>query len=435
LPELEGHGIASDSSDGEREVLRARIVAILGLAETSSPAKAERLGKQLVGLGAAALPELFDALTTSRLPANREFSENDHRLTNRQEQAVFEGLVAFGRTPLRQFIEDKLEEELDRDERLVALRILARVGRANELVLAAKIAEPPAGQSEADTSLRTVFEDVVRSVLSRDRRGYSVIKQQILQCHSAIASSIVRAVSDVGTPAGMLTLADLLGYEARLDKLLLVHIGLMAQKVPHPIDSRVLDTIRPFLESEDFEVSREAVLAVGRLEDFDSIEPLIGLLESEDSHIAEAAHWSLMEVTGLNFEPSPERWRFWLQTERHWLENDAPALYERLHSRDAGEVFSALNELSRRRFHRDEIAKEIEQLLWHESPATRRLACLALGQLGAPTAMPALVDTLGDPEPTVSRNAWLALRAITGRDLPSDASGWEKICRRDEWAR
>jgi hypothetical protein len=65
-----------------------------------------------------------------------------------------------------------------------------------------------------------------------------------------------------------------------------------------------------------------------------------------------------------------------------------------------------------------------------------------LGDLRAPEAVAALIDALGDPEPSVREAVYTALKAITKRELAFDALGEDGEQRarqiqawRDWWAK
>ena len=233
-------------------------------------------------------------------------------------------------------------------------------------------------------------------------------------------------MSEVGSPLGLKILADLLGYDGRLDPVLLSYIGRAAKNAPRPIDGRILERVRPFLQDEDARLVREAALAVGKLEDFESVDLLIELLGSDNRSVADNAHGSLKSMTGLGLPPRTERWSLWLRSERRWLDEEAPRVFEKLRSRESAHVVAALSALSKRRFKRDEIAVRVEPVLRHEDPAIRRLGCIALRQLGASSAVPALIDCLDDPDTTVARNAWVTLCTITGETLPPDRREWSE---------
>jgi HEAT repeat protein len=66
----------------------------------------------------------------------------------------------------------------------------------------------------------------------------------------------------------------------------------------------------------------QAVVALGDLRDASAVEPLVRLLEDDETPIAEAAHRSLVLITRQDFGGSVKRWSSWLEKNqgRHRVE-------------------------------------------------------------------------------------------------------------------
>jgi HEAT repeat protein len=203
-------------------------------------------------------------------------------------------------------------------------------------------------------------------------------------------------------------------------------VGGLAARAPHPIDPDLLQATRGFFTDDDPQLVRAAAISAGRLEDYDAVEGLIALLTHAEPPVREAASWALARLAGTVLPPQPERWRAWYDDERGGFEREVPRLVDDLDDVRPARVVRALVELSQRRYRRDRLAASIAPLLEHARPELRRLTCSALGRLGSPAGVAALIAHLDDVDPDVAREAWLALETITGAGLPPEATAWRE---------
>ncbi len=243
-----------------------------------------------------------------------------------------------------------------------------------------------------------------------------------------VAQALVMATADAVDPRGLDSLADLLGWDAEFNGIVLRQIGRLAESCVVPAKRRVLDAVRPFVLSDKASLARDAAIACAILEDFDAIDPLIELLGRQDESVLKAAAWALNRLTALSYPRDQARWRTWLVMENQWLTSVAPGLVQGLGDPESAQVVNALNELSSRRYRRDRIADWMTPVLRDARVEIRRLACTALGRLGSKAALADLVVCLNDGDSDVAREAWNSLRAITGKNLPQDARLWTVLC-------
>ena len=115
-----------------------------------------------------------------------------------------------------------------------------------------------------------------------------------------------------------------------------------------------------------------------------------------------------------------------MRSESLWYERELPALTAQLSNGSGHEASAALQAITRHRWRRHDLAGELEPLLTHPDAVVRRLACAALGQLGSATSIAGLLECMAsDPAPEVPREAWKALKKLTGLDLPQDPIAWK----------
>jgi hypothetical protein len=256
----------------------------------------------------------------------------------------------------------------------------------------------------------------------------------VINAHEDTRKSLIRALGSQGSVDALEIMASLLGFEPRLDELLLNQIWQTAQASGPVVGERVLDSIRPYLEYDDEALIREAAHALGFLNDFDSAEALVALLGNESEMVRDGALWALRQMSGLTLAMDPARWTSWLRNETKWYYSEAPKAFDRLEHRKPVEVVKGINEITQHRYRRHDLALRLTRALEHPNQVVRNVGCIALGQMGSYAAAPALTDRLGDGDDVVVQAAWNALKAITGRKLPLDPKIWrEELGLGDLW--
>lgn len=103
-----------------------------------------------------------------------------------------------------------------------------------------------------------------------------------------------------------------------------------------------------------------------------------------------------------------------LETAPAWID-----LVAQLASEEDGDRWQAVIALGETRD--PAVAEYLIPVLEDRDIFVRMAAARMLGDLGAPQAVPGLIDGLEDPEPSVREAVYIALKEITRRDLPFDA--------------
>ncbi|MFN0006332.1 MAG: HEAT repeat domain-containing protein [Planctomycetota bacterium] len=341
-----------------------------------------------------------------------------------QVRAILDSLRQLDRRTLARELDSCARSSASDRTTLGILRVLARYGDSEDLRLAVHAANSRQQAGGMEPGLHAALRETVRRILGRDPRGYTSMTELLRRADEEVAYTVAVAVADAGLPRGLDTLTTLLGWKGEFNAVLLRQVGRLAAVCEAPAGRPVLAVVRSYLHSDEPREASEAAIASGRLEDFDALEPLIGLLRHADPVVQGSAAWSLSRMSGLSYPPDPTAWRAWLATEEEWMESVAPRLVRGLGDRDPAIVMEALNEFSRRRYRRDFVAGWITAVLDRGSAPLRRLACTALGRLGSKAAIPALTRCMGDSDLEVASEAMTSLKAITGRDLPPDPGIW-----------
>ena len=275
-----------------------------------------------------------------------------------------------------------------------------------------------------DESADVFFQEVV-SLLERGKSGYAELPA-LWNRAPRHRASLVRAVGQAGEIEGLRFLKGVFGQDEAVQAVLLMEIARLAPVADADLARDLAEPIRWQLRSGETKLVQTAAMAVGRLGDEESIPLLITLLEEGSGGMRVHATRALEAITGVSLRDDPVRWSAWYERENLWFEENVDELFEQLDSQHEEVIFGAVRGLAKMRLHRDETAARLLALLDHDSPSVRRIACQALGQLGSRAAVPPLIDLLVDDDEGVAQSAWVALRWLTGLELPMDHAVWRQ---------
>ena len=309
-------------------------------------------------------------------------------------------------------------------ERTCALLILRELGGSEDVKTMLELVAPAPEVTVLDPLTAEALRSSLGPLLGRDERAYTMVERQYARIHDALAPTLIATIGDRRSAAGLDVLLAWLAHGGTNVRLILAHINRTAARLEPVLPESSLLRVRLLLASDDESVRREAALAVGRLNDFDSLSELISMVEEDTRSVRDNAHWSLKHMTKLGVRP--ERWIGWYQSEFSWWRDEAPALLNSLTLDSPADLIPAINEISHHRLFRKELAFELTQLLHHPNPNIVRLTCSALRSLQSRSVVKALVPLVEHPDEAVCIQACAALRTITGKDLPCDRRSWEQ---------
>lgn len=323
-------------------------------------------------------------------------------------EALLGSLERVRHRPLIDELQRRLEaESIATRTRSAALAVLARVGDVADLPLAIAAVGP-----EASPDLARKFSQAVAALLTRTETPLTQLGALITDCSSDVAAALVQAVGQTGRPQGMELLGSLLGRSRDLDAHLLAQLGVLGARQPDAVEPATAANVRAFLWSNDPGLVRTSLVTVAQMGDDEAVPDLIELLEDDEAAVRDSAHWALRQITGLGITAEPERWRTWFAAEQAWFQERGMDLRAHLGRASSKQVVAAIAELAQHRWRRHETAREIHELLLHDDPVLRQLACSVLGQLGSNRSITPLRGALEDPHPTVRKAAAVALASI-----------------------
>ncbi|MFN0244285.1 MAG: HEAT repeat domain-containing protein [Planctomycetota bacterium] len=406
------------------------------VARGSGPAQTPGLARELAALGPRAIPALLEVLALRprpRDPTPRSSSKSDARAKLHDTppadpiaESLLAALVEMPGIKLRSALEDSIARDSSARARCAVLRCLGRAGTARDLALVARAACTVAPDEPMADEVRSALVRALLEVLARDPSACGAIEGVYPHVAPVVRPGFLEALGLRAGDAALRSLSRLLHIDADLRARALVEIGRAAAKSSRPVDDDVLANVRRYLVEGVPAGLPEAILAVGYLDDCESIPQLIALLSSEHRGARANAQWSLQRITRLGFRDTPDQWAAWYASEMEWWTRVWPSLAEDLHGRDRTRLRVALAQLGSRNLDRHRLAVEVAATLQVEDLTTQDLACAVLGQLGSSAAVPALIAALEHDDAAIRTSAWSALRKITGLDLPLDAVRWRE---------
>lgn len=313
------------------------------------------------------------------------------------------------------------------DRALAGLRLAERVAGSGDLVRILTVARTPEeGDVSRWRSVRRTLDEVLRTVVTREPDGFQVAARLYGQRDWPEALSLARGIGASGRRQALDVLESLLGVHPENDASLLGEIGNLSDGLGYWLSTSGISRVRDYLDSRDPHVRRQAVYALGRLEDYDSVEVLLDRLDDEDGGVRRVAHWALQRITRMTIAQDPPRWRTWFREESAWWAERSPNLLAVLRrSNAAKDLVAVLNEAGAKRLFRPQLTPEIVPLLGHDQEEVVRMALSALLSLRSREALPEIVPLLDRPEGEVRDLALRVLTELTGKELPPERAAWE----------
>ena len=277
------------------------------------------------------------------------------------------------------------------------------------------------------------FEVALGRLLQADPEAHERLRSRWMGASPDSLPACLRAAAAGGDRRALLFLEDVMRWNSELRVDVASKVQALGRAYNDEVNTSLGWYFEDLIDPADSRASKAAAQALGALRHEPAIPALIEAMEYEVGTLLglskparESVLWALRSITGLSFPDDPAMWRVWLDSEQKWLENDAPLLFARLEDENPAVVADALRLLSRRRLGRDEIAERCAVVFERDDLQLAKIASGTLIQLGSLRAVKGLYWALEEQSEDVGVEAWHALVAITGLDLPCDADIWRK---------
>ena len=329
---------------------------------------------------------------------------------------------------------------LNRDRRWSA--VITELGRQDSLgrrlaawVLEGEIAEladllfelaaEVSGQELGSRRVQQTFTVALGSILQRRAGGQELVRLA-RSARFELGPAIVEAVRRRGGEESLELLLELHEAHGGLQLAVLEAIpDLGACTLAHGPEW-LIEALREDARQFDPVRNRLALAGLGELRHLGTMGLLLeGMRSTDDPRLAMTARRAAARIVGRDLGSDPEAWRRWLDEQRAWERDELPQLLEEL--RGDGEPAAlrlALELAARRPAHHARLVGPVARHLRASDPGVVHGAARALRALGAPTALPPLVDAL-DRTPSAQRQTLLqALQELSGERLPAHTELW-----------
>jgi len=414
-------GEASTASPVERDAVR-----LLRLLRDPQGPSAADLAGDFAALGIPLLPAAADWLRERRIPGHDGAGEM--ALSVYQEELLLLAAERWGRPAVLGWLGEEPAGERDVPERAVAIQLLGAAGAAGDFERIAALARVE-GETSIPRPIASRLAGALTRLVRRDPETCDVFADELGRNRSdapGLLQACVVAVGDARRPRGLTFLHQLASWNDDLIDLVLAQVKKLGPSLDADVNRRLAIAIRRHLDPHERTTCQAAVLALAELQDFDSMEEMIELLDVEDEGLRQNVHWALVELTGQRLSPQRDLWLRWLKREEAWFGREEYLAFKNLHSPDEGTVAKAIRVVSARRLRRHDLARGLTTTLSHPSERIRLLTISALRELDSPMVVPELIEALEDSRPAVVDAAWKALTTLTGEQLAQDPDVWRQ---------
>lgn len=396
------------------EATAARRVALLARVAAATPDAADRTATELGA--SAAWADLF----ASYVEVMGDF-RNPHRA-----ELVLDALARCGPAKIHEFLAASAAKDADPLLRTVALRVAGRprtdAALADVLALALSFPE----EERASHVLLAPLAAAVGAVVERRPAEAEVLRTRWKSFEPRFRTAFLDALESSAGAGATGAVSRLLDTGAPGDGEILLRLARMPVRDAHPYDPRTESYAVASLTAADADLRAGAAAFCGRVGGPEVAEQLLGMLGDEDPRVAAVAHRALEAATGSALVADRELWRSRLGAEREWAGKDLAADLESARGAASAIVVSAIQRLSQHRLHGAAIAPSLEALADHDDASVRAAICAALGRLGQPSSIRALLDACEDPETAVASAASASLALVTRLPAPAEPADWRR---------
>lgn len=420
-------GLALAASGPSADGLDA-VRAVLQRTEGAKAASDDVLVRRLVALGPSIAPALFTLVTGAGvevLLVPDDSPESWLCPPDRVGPLALSALAELPSEPVLDVLRAQEAQAPERGVRVAELEVLGALHNARGLPLFFQIVHALGDELE-QRSVRAPASDALVAILRADLQSFHALEGLASAAPLSEQLFVCEALSASGRPEACNLLRGLVGHGAELDLAAIEGLGELVRLYPWRMQDDVAATLRKTLEASDARLRATGARALGRIRDPLAITALVDCLKDGDRSVVRAALWALRECSGRHELVEAADWKRWLDAEHEWWrERGAPALAH-LDPKEPGTLVDGLREFLAHPLAARQVADGLAGTLDRLDPAGQALVCRTLAQLGARSAVPALIEQLSSSEPSVRNAAWDALRVLTGADLPAEPRVWEE---------
>jgi len=388
----------------------------------------QRLEHELRALQPIPVPALFAVLDRQDVFIHQPNGSRVRLDIDRaQEEVVKRVLVTAPLPSIRRHLEMVAAKEPAGRGRDLGLWLLGEVGAGRDFELLVQLAAPLSAPDGPSRATVLSFGNATEKILARDPSRLWLVFDLFQKAPRVLRTPLIKAIERLDHEDALILLARMLGRVPEMDALILNSVARRGSEEARPVAEEACLSVRKYLRRGDEREELLAIAALGKIEDYDSVSHLMQLVEDGDKGQKRAAFSALRDITGLSLRFEVDLWSRWYEGEMNWWKDQAQTRFSALAGAERSAVTKAINEISLRRMHRHDLARELLPCLERREPEIVILACRALGLLSSRTVVPDLVRHLDARHSGVRGAAWETLRHITHLDLPPEAGAWEAV--------
>ncbi len=398
------------------------------LLESQEPeASAKQMAETLLEEGPELIPALYSAWTGHRPSpsTDQEARATSPTRADAEREAMERALHQYRNTKLPPFLRFVAQNHPAWQERLRLVDLLRSLGdpRSTELLL--ELSGPFSAEEWRSPVIHGTVSRALQELLGKNPEiTFAALRRQWKTLPVPLEILCLQAVTHVGGDEAIPFLLGRIGSSEAGDTLILTTTAWLVGEGASPHRTAVLRRVRNGLTHRDPEVLRAAVAAVAILHDRESTEPLLRLLEQDETITSRVAWESLQTLSGRRLPLRAETWWGWWEAERNWWQEIGSSLESQLESAAPEDCVRLVRDAATHPLYRHDLTDALEAALKREAPWVRSAACAALHMLNSETAIRPLVDALEDPHGAVRAVAYAGLRSITGLEVPPTTAAW-----------
>jgi HEAT repeat protein len=357
-------------------------------------------------------------------------SKGDHRpdprACERRRSALLAALRALPFPDVLESLARDVWRDGDIASHVQVLHVVREAGDRRAIPVLLRLLGTVDGQVVGVPAISHGLRQTLQVLVRRDRHALATLVRAWEDVPGPLQREVIRTFRQIGSASALDALVDLAGTDTELEVAVLDEMSRFPPMALASLEDLTRQRLRSRLNAYDHEVRAAAVRLVASIQDMRAFGEVVALLEDEAPRVRGAAAKALQDLSGKRLGGRVEDWGHWHAGEREWFEQDGTRLLGVIAKGEPSEVLGAMRSVAGHRLYRREFSLVLLDLLDEESAGLRRCAIGSLRLLGAREAVVELIASLEDPEPEVRHEAWTALVAITGENLPCESEAWEE---------
>ena len=303
-----------------------------------------------------------------------------------------------------------------------ALWILGVSGSGSDGAQSLEWANRAVQEERHDRTMRPALRRCLTRIVERDPTSFGWLGTAFQSADRETLLGALPAMGDARNPLAISPLIEVIQTREDVADVAVSEILRVGRSLDINVNQEACNVLRPFLNAQRPTMQQVTARAMAVLGDTAMIPMLIQFLEDDERGLREAALWSLQTLAGRSAGADAAGWATWYGRELEWRDQRITTLAIGLRSTDPSKQADSILSIA----HRELFVDGWAQTLMDARPSTpqvRILICRTLGELGAVTSIPFLLERSTEGSPELHETCRVALEQILGEPLPLDDDG------------